>query len=353
MSRRSMRTVPSWLLPVLLAGSPAAAQLWQARGQSGDLLLLSSRQGSVLQRADGSRVELPLASTASVTSLAAVPGGDGAERFYAAAVDGSGADRRLFVLEGTAGKLEALGVPEVREAPELREPALLVDETGLRALAWFEGPAPRRQTLRLARRVAGGWQSPETVSPRVAGSQMALAVAYTGKGVWILAWAAYDGGDDEILWSRFSLAEGATPPERLAEDNEVPDIVPSLLHTAEGTLAAWNRYDGAGYRLHLARYDGRAWTAPAAVAPRGSLYPTLHATERGTLLFYQRAVPRGWVVAELDRSGNVTRTASLTTRNAERPALLAATAVEVSLLWLGKEDQANEVAKLRWSEPSR
>lgn len=350
MSRKFTRALPSSLLIAFLAVSPAAAQLLQARVGDGDLLLQSSRQGSFLRRADGSRVELPFTATATVTSLAAVRGG---ERLFAAAVDGTGSSRHLLLLGGNAGKLEALTVPEVREAVELREPALLTDETGLRALAWLEGPAPRHQTLRLARRVEDGWQVPETVSPPGAGSQMALATAYAGKGVWILAWAAYDGHDDEILWSRFSLAEGASPPARLAEDNEVPDILPSLLQTADGTLAAWNHYDGSGYRLEMARYDGRAWTTPVAAAPRGSLYPTLHATEVGTLLLYQKgSSPRGWIVAELDRSGNVTRTAVATTEVSERPAVLTA-AGEVSLLWLGKDDKSNKLSKLTWSAPVR
>lgn len=350
MSRKSLRALPSSLLAACLAVSPAGAQLLQARGGDGDLLMQSSRQGSFLRRADGSRVDVPLAATASLTSLAAVHGG---ERIYAAAVDGTGRDRHLLLLGGSAERLEALAVPEVREPAELREPALLVDETGLRALAWLEGPAPRRQALRLARRAEDGWQKPETVSPPGAGSQMALATAYAGNRVWILAWAAYDGHDDEILWSRFSLAEGASAPRRLAEDNEVPDIVPYLVPTAGGILAAWNRYDGSGYRLEMARYDGKTWTTPVAVAPRGSLYPTLHTTELGTLLLYQQAWPRGWVVAELDRSGNVTRTASVATENAERPAVLAAATGEVSLLWPGQDEKTDEVTKLRWSGPTR
>jgi hypothetical protein len=345
MMRRFLRVLPIAFSFVVLLAAAAAAEVLQASGG----MLVSSRESHFVLGADGTRVELPLAAKATVTSFATVLG----DRFYVAALERTASGRRLVVLEGTGGDVKVLSSPEVREAGELREPSLLVDETGLKALAWLEGSAPRRQVLRVARRVADGWQSPETVSPRGAGSQMALATTYAGKGEWILVWAAYDGNDDEILWSRFRLADGATPPMRLGEDNQVPDIVPCLLATPDGVLAAWNRYDGSKYRVHLARYDGKGWTAPTAVDGKGSLYPSLHRAAGGTLLVYKTAVPAGWTVAELDRSGNVTRTASLATSHVERPAVTATTARDVSLVWIGDDGETEGASKLKWSDARR
>jgi hypothetical protein len=166
------------------------------------------------------------------------------------------------------------------------------------------------------------WQAPERVSFPGPGSQLALTGAVLTDGSWLLAWSAFDGQDDEIVWSR--RAAGAWQPvKRLYPDNSVPDITPALAATADGgALIAWSRFDGHAYQLRMARFDragdGR-WTGEHAAAPSGSLYP---AFVGGTRLLYLTAVPRAWSVLDLDAAGRVLSRASIAAdATLDRPAV--------------------------------
>ncbi len=332
-------------LSLLIMPVGANAEALKARDVDGELILVgTARQGSYLKRADGTRVDLPLPPTALVQSFAA---GDG--QWYAAAVDLRPGGRRLVVLKGSGAKVKELPAPAVLHAAELREPSLLVVEGALAGMAWVEGKAPRQQVVRVAAWSVGGWREPVTVSPRGPGSQMALATTRLGDGSWLLAWAAFDGSDDEIMWSRWdasrwSAGDGVTAPARLAGDNAVPDITPHLWTTPDGAMAAWSCYDGDDYRVHLARFDGTAWSEPDIRGPKGSVYPTFHPGSDGPLLLYQNAWPRGWSVAELDGQGRVRRLAEIETLNPERPLLGEDGA---SLMWIG-EGGASDTSDLIW-----
>lgn len=311
------------LLPTLaLLAAAAGADALKARSADGDLVLVQAGDAGYVTRPDGLRVALP--AGANVHSFAAA-----GERWYAAAV----ARGRLVVVQGAGEKAKELPAPAVRHAAVLGEPTLLVDDGGLRGLAWIEGEAPRRQSVRAAEWSAGGWRPPVTVAPPGAGSQMALAAARLDDGAWLLAWAAFDGEDDEILWSRWHDGR-ASAPVRLAADNPVPDITPRLHAVPGGALAAWSRYDGNDYRLQLARFDGTSWTEPETVGPAGSVYPTFEPGPDGPVVLYLRAVPRAWVVAELDGHGAIRRQAEARTLAAERP-LVSVTREAVTFEWLG------------------
>lgn len=337
----SIVLLPAILL-IMLPGQGLAATL-QVKVADEDLTLVSSPgKTSHVIRGDGSRVTLPLPNTAFVYTLEAA-----GESWFAAGVDVTSAGRRLVVLKGAGSRVKELPAPAVQDQAQLREPTVLIGEAGFVGLAWIEGRGSRLQTVRAARWTVGGWKEPVTVSPPGPGSQMALTTAFLGDGSWLLAWAAFDGEDDEVLWSRFDGSH-ATTPERLGVDNAVPDITPRLWATEAGVLAAWSRYDGNDYRLHSARFAGLAWSSPEMVGPKGSLYPTFHDGANGPLLLYMTAAPRAWVVAELDDQGHARRQITFETSHSERPLLRGATGDGISLVWTDGASEPEVASGLVW-----
>lgn len=171
-------------------------------------------------------------------------------------------------------------------------------------LAWLEGDSREGLAVRAARWSGAAWELAETVSPRGPGSQLALAGAETADGSPLLVWSAFDGGDDEIVWSRRSLS-GWSKPARLAPDDATPDILPALAASGRGAIAAWSRYDGNDYRVVVSRLEGDHWTAPATLGPKGSYNAALAAAPNGrAVLVFQTAA--GWEGRELDRRGRPT-----------------------------------------------
>ncbi len=276
------------LLASLAADIPGAPAL-KVPGPHGDLVLVESGGSYYLEGVDGGRLELPLAAPVGVTSL--VTAGDD---WFAAGVDPQAAEP-LVLLRGVERRVAALS-PPARQAAVVRSPRLLVRDDALGALVWLEGEDHRRLEVRGARRLAGGgWADPVTLAPRGPGSQLALTAVTLDDGSWLLAWSSYDGEDNEILWTRWHGIE-ASPPQRLAADNQVPDITPHLMATRSGALAVWSRYDGNDYRVMVAAFDTRRWSPPAMVGPRGSLYPTLTGHATAPLVIFKQAVPAAWGV---------------------------------------------------------
>lgn len=236
--------------------------------------------------------------------------------------------------------------------PVLRETLLVVSPRGdLIGAAWLEGSDPRRLGVRFASWDGAAWGPAVVVAPPAAGSQLALTGTVLGDGSVLLAWSAFDGKDDEILWSR---REGATwsPPRRLAADNAVPDITPAL-HAIQGTgsagddaLAAWSRYQDGHYRVVVSRFDGRAWSEPRPVGPAGSVFPGFEpGPETGAArILFRTAAPRGWQAVEVDRDGRPRRSARVRAEAPDRPRLAADGAVLRFVwpgTWPGRSDEAD------------
>jgi hypothetical protein len=196
--------------------------------------------------------------------------------------------------------------------------------------------------VRFARWDGARWLRPVTVSPPGPGSQIALAAAALADGTLLLAWSAFDGGDDEVLWSAWDGAAWS-PPARLAPDNAVPDITPARVAVGGGALAAWSRFDGTTYEVVVARFADGRWSAPAAVAPGGSLYPTFEPAQPGQAaaaprLLVRTAAPRGWMLVELDGDGRPQRSAFVAAAEGERPVVGDSTAAgEATLAWPGRD----------------
>ena len=339
------------LIPLLLfvAAMPAMVASAPLAGAGRPPLAFTAGGETRLELASGERLTLPLPAGAEVAATAAL--GDG--WLAAGTAPGAAGGREIVLLTGRAGghgAVAALPPPAGREGRLRREPLPLVADGRLAGLVWLEGDSARRLAVRFARWDGAGWEAPRTVSPAGPGSQLALTAARLADGTWLLAWSAFDGHDDEIVWSRLGSDGAWSRPRRVAADNDVPDITPVLAADAEGAFLAWSRFDGSGYRVVLARFRAGRWEAPREVGPAGSLYPSF---ENGAAwLLFATAVPHGWSVLQLDGDGRPGRTASVTTapsaRN-ERPVVapgaggvtfrFPAAAVEKTAPWAAADER--------------
>lgn len=315
-------------------------------GSSQDEPLQAFRDGdalTLLPVAGGARIELPVGRTlqvafperAEISAFAAVDGGWVAA---GSAPDASG-HRRLFLQRGDDRAARPLAEPPGQQGRERRGPVLLVDGGRLAAIAWLEGDDDRSLSVRAAVWTGQRWLAPERVSFPGPGSQLALAGAVLTDGSWLLAWSAFDGQDDEIVWALH--AGGAwRPVKRASPDNPVPDITPALTATADGgALLAWSRFDGKGYALRMARFDragdGR-WTGEHAAGASGSLYPTFVGGTR--LLYLDAAAPRSWSLLDLDATGRVKARASVAS-TLERP-VVSLDGGQVRMRWPAQKQSA-------------
>ena len=131
-------------------------------------------------------------------------------------------------------------------------------------LAWLEGGDLQRLAVRSARWSKGKWVEYRTVAPAGPGSQLALIGRDFG-GRPTLLWSAFDGHDDEILWSRLEPSKGGrwSRPQRVTENNDVPDLTPTIAVRGGKLHAAWAHYDGEVYRVVSSTFDGLRWSRAA------------------------------------------------------------------------------------------
>jgi hypothetical protein len=238
---------------------------------------------------------------------------------------------RFLAAACTLAALAAAGATAQAPAAALPEPPALgplVDEATpfydpqgrLRGMAWLEGVARNRFAVRFAAWNGAAFGPAETIAPPGPGSQLALAGTRLADGRLLLAWAAFDGEDDEIVAALRSADGRWSAPAPVAAGNATPDITPAVTADGEGALVAWSRFAEGEYRVAVARFDGERFREPRFAAGAGSLYPSFEpAPAGGARLLYRTARPRGWAVAELDRSGGVRRTVALASEERERP----------------------------------
>ena len=311
-----------------LAPGPAAAQdeplqALASPGAEGQILtLIPTSAGVRVELPGGQTVTAALPARATVSSFAALDGGWVAA---GSAPDANGG-RRLFLLRGddrANRAAQTLPAPPRQDGRSRSGPVLLVDGGRLAGLAWLEGDGERAFAVRAALWTGSAWKAPERVSFPGPGSQLGLTGAVLADGSWLLAWSAFDGHDDEIVWSR-RLGNGPDawqPVKRLYPDNAVPDITPALAATADGgALIAWSRYDGHGYALRMARFARGAWGDEHAAAPSGSLYPAFLGAAKLLYLDAGAQGSRGWSVLDLDPAGRAKSKASVASA-LDRPAL--------------------------------
>ncbi len=335
---------------LLLTAGPGLAAGHARKTARGDLLLSSEDGRSFVQPPGGERLRLPLAKDARISDFRSTD-----QDWLVAAVSHARraaggqmvSEPRIELLTGRGTEVETLPSPALERAAELRQPTFVADRRAVHALIWLAGDAHNQLAVRVSRWLGSGWGASETISPPGKGTQIALSTAVLDDGTWLTVWAAFDGRDDEIMWSRF--AGGVwSKPRPIAEDNAVPDVTPSLFATAGGALIAWSRYDGNDYRVNVARFDGERFSTPTVAGPAGSTAPTFSDLQRPYLI-YRHADPPAWAVIELDAGGAVLREAVTSRAEQRRPVLAAATDQTVKLEWLSLERQPVS-APLSWRE---
>jgi hypothetical protein len=315
------------MLAAPVAAAPPAVQTTGA----GDGLVLRSAEGAArLHLPGGRQVSLPLPPRGEITALAGRPDA------WAAVGTAERAGRaHVLVVTGDEASARQLPAPATTPARLRTQPVVFVGDEGLDGVAWLEGEDRGSLGVRAAAWNGTAWSAPQVVAPSGRGSQLALSGAVLADGSWLLVWAAYDGKDDEILWSQGRDGEW-TAPRRVVADNASPDITPALIATRSGALLAWSRYDGSDYRLVTATFSGGRWGAMETVGPAGSVLPSFVAGSDGAYLLYRTALPGGWQVHEVDRQGALRRATAVASEGSERPLVLPAGEAGVRFLFEGR-----------------
>lgn len=324
-----------------LAAAPlAAGDALQATRDGESVVLFSLGGRSFVELGAGSARELPGAEGVELTSVAVVHEG------WLAAGSSLNPDgeRRLFLAYGDDAGYRLLPAPRGPVPAVRRLPVLLVEGGRLAGLAWLEGADGLSLSVRAAAWEGDGWGRTVRVSSPGPGTQTALTGTVLADGSWLLAWSAFDGEDDEILWS-WRPGEEWLPPERLSPDNTVPDITPALTASAGGALVAWSRYDGNDYRLRVARFARGRWSDEAALGPKGSLYPSFFDGGERPCVLFRDAGAGGWTLAELTASGAVLRRTLPVPGPDERPAVRLGRGGEARLRWPGLDRETAVVLR--------
>ncbi len=293
-------------------------------------MLSVAKDQTRLELPGGETLRLKLPERAEVSALASLDRGG-----WAAAGSSTGEDgrRRLFLFTGDSSGSRPVPEPPGQRGMQRSGAVLLVEDGRLAGLAWLEGDGDGALAVRASAWDGQAWRTPEPISIPGPGSQLALSGAVLSDGSWLLAWSAFDGKDDEIVWSR-RTAEGWSPVRPMS-DNAVPDITPALAVSTKGALMAWSRYDGHSYRLHLARFADGRWLDERAAAPPGSLFPTFQENGDGLYLLYRTSRPKGWSVQEIDGTGKALRETAVLSDPPERPVIVGGS--RLRLRWVSRE----------------
>lgn len=251
------------------------------------------------------------------------------------------ADRELFVIRDFGDGVERLAAPEEGEGVRGR-PELVTDGARLVGLVWLEGSVQAELEIRAAEWLGGGWGSTMTVSPKGQGAQLAPAATVLDDGRWLLLWTAVDGQDDEVMWSLFDRGAWSSPL-RVHEDNVMPDVMPVVVATPKGAIAAWSWLDGRDYRLRTAFFDGSSWRLDEPYAGRGGLEPHLERASGVFLLSFKTVEPEAWVACELDPWGRLLHRAAVPRASVARPTVEFA-GNGVAFRWPGSSTQLEILA---------
>ncbi len=329
---RTSDKISALLGAAVLVASASAAGVFQATREGGELYAVQGRETLRIGRLGGIEEEVEIPAGASVQDLE--PTGSG---WLAAGHSPTPQGTELLLLEQSEGTISSLPVPQVSSAKLSGQPILLIQDDSLTGLVWAAGNELRGLEIWAAQWLHGKWSEPELVSPRGPGSQLSPRAVVLEDSTWLVVWAAFDGEDDEILWSRRS--QGAwTKPQRVAGDNAVPDITPRLVRIDGGALLAWSWYDGNDYRLRTSRFSESRWLPPSSFGERGSLYPSVMQTADGGLLLYKTVEPASWTVIAFDREGVASRQAVVRVDVEERPLVAIDEERGALLRWADSEE---------------
>jgi hypothetical protein len=290
-----MPRIAALLVAALAVAAPAVA--------ASRLLVAGAAEAPLRLRIDGAAAQidsggarLPLSPGTSVDAFAATRGG-----WLAVGTTAVPGGRDLVLWSGA----EVKAAPVMLPAPPNRAgavrafPVPLLHDGELVGLAWLEGEAADRFAVLASAWDGREWSAPAAVAPPGPGSQLALTGTVLADGSWALAWSAFDGEDDEVVWSR---RQGPSNPGRwsapapVAGGNDVPDVTPTLRADGDGALLAWSRYDGNDYRLVMSRLSGKRWGPAEWAAGAGTIQPRWE----GEALTFRDAAAGTWVAARVD-----------------------------------------------------
>jgi hypothetical protein len=316
------------LLAKLAYGAPPELELVQPVESEKGVLLVNAPGLATVERPSEEPQEISLPAGERLTEIAETRRG-----WVAAGVRATKHGRRelMVVMEDAAG-VERLVLPK-RQKKRLRIlPTLFTEDEEFSGLAWLEGDDHQSLTVRFAEWTGADWGPVKKVSRPGRGSQTGLVGTVLRDGSHLLVWSAYDGSDDEIVWSR-RRGSSWTRPKRLTANNRTPDTMPAVFALSSGALAVWSHSDGEDYRLMSARFDGRRWKRPEIIGPAGSLDPRFVKLDSGLFLTYKNAWPAGWSALEIGDGGDPRRRAVVRQRPDQRPVLARPGSREVTLLW--------------------
>lgn len=317
------------LSALLLAGtgSAFANSYWAALGDREVTVVLHD---GAWQEIGGRTV--PLAASARIDHFVA-----SSSSWWAGAVEPTAEGDRMILLQGAADAVKTLPSPTLEVSGVLLQPTFVLNGDGPEALVWIEGDDHQKTRVRAARWSGAGWSAPITVSPVGAGTQIALQAARLADGSILATWAAFDGKDDEIVWSRFDGKAWSAPAPISA--NEVPDVTPALKAFGDGALVVWSGYDGNDYRLYSAAFQNGAWRDGQSFGGRGSIFPVFAATDIPVVSF-QQTDPQAWAFVELGKKGRVMSRTFIDPQK-QRPTVVAGSADGIELSVVGRRKAAD------------
>lgn len=333
------RLVPFGAVVVYLLGSSvwaaeSVSELFQPVESRSHLSLESVRGRARIERQGGATQRINLRSDELLTTIAETRGG-----WTAAGVREEESSTGLIVIERSGQGTQRLAPPALQRHPWQIRPALAVRGDELAGMAWLEGPDLSSLSVRTAARAEGTWRDVTIVAPPARGSQTGLVLIVMDDGNWLLVWSAFDGKDDEILWST-GQQDGWSVPRRLGKNNSVPDIMPALVSTPDGALLTWSRLIDGQYQLMMSKFEAGGFSQPRVFGPPGSLEPGFVVLDGRLLLLYRHAWPQGWAITELSTDGRMQRLAVLSDGTPSRPILVRSSGENVELRWAGSRRQA-------------
>lgn len=151
-------------------------------------------------------------------------------------------------------------------APEMIEesdnpiivPTLSAKQGGDIFAAWTELNGDKGR-IRYKIKRNGAWESSQELMTATS-SDMAPAIIIDSFGVPWIVWSGTDETDDDIYFSRW-IGNQWQPPERVNDNDEWPDILPSISVDSRNRITAtWQGYNGERYVKYSCYWTGKNWS---------------------------------------------------------------------------------------------